>query len=57
MEIDWSALDGPLGVALIVVVIWVGLKLMKHLLVAVIVIALLAAVFTGAGLVDLPFVN
>lgn len=57
MEIDWSALDSALGVALIVIVIWVGLKLMKHLLVAVIVIALLAVVFSGAGLVHLPFLN
>ena len=57
MEFDWSALDGMLGVALVLVVIWAAFKLMKRLLLAFIMVAVLAAVFTGAHLSDLPFVN
>ena len=57
MEFNWSALDGMLGIALVLVVIWAAFKLMKRLLLAFILIVVLAAVFTSAHLSDPPFVH
>lgn len=52
MDIDWSALDGLLGVALIVVIVWAALKLVKRLIVGLLIVALIAVVFFGAHFRD-----
>ncbi len=47
MNIDWSAWDGGLGILLVIVVIWAGLKLMKRLILALIALVLIGTVFFG----------
>ncbi len=47
MVINWSAIDGVLGVILVVVVIWAALKLMKRLLIALLAIFAIGSVFFG----------
>lgn len=55
MDINWSAFDGLLGIALIVVVIWVALKLVKRIIIGLIAVVLLAALFFGMHFGELPF--
>jgi multidrug efflux pump subunit AcrB len=47
MEINWSALDGVLGVVLVIVVIWAALKLVKRLVIALVAIFAIGTVFFG----------
>ncbi|MBC7767165.1 MAG: hypothetical protein H7124_00070 [Phycisphaerales bacterium] len=47
MEINWSAFDGILGIVLIIILIWVGLKLMTRLLIGVIAVVVIGVVFFG----------
>lgn len=55
MDINWSAFDGFLGIALVIVLIWAGLRLMSRLVVAVVVVLVLAAVFFGVHFEDFGF--
>ena len=53
MEVDWSALDGAIGVAVIIIVIWVGLKLMKRLIVGVLLLLVIGVLFFGMHFGDI----
>jgi hypothetical protein len=52
MELNWSMLDGVLGVALVIVIIWAALKLVTRLVVGAIIIAVIAVAFFGLHLSD-----
>lgn len=47
MEINWSAFDGILGVVLVIILIWVGLKLMARLVIGVIAVVIIGVLFFG----------
>ena len=47
MDINWGAFDGVLGIALVVIVIWAALKLVKRLVIAIIVVVLIGVTFFG----------
>ena len=47
MDINWGAFDGILGIALVVIVIWAALKLVKRIVIAIIVVVLIGATFFG----------
>jgi hypothetical protein len=55
MDINWSALDGVLGVALVVVIIWAALNLMKRIVLALIVLVIIAVAFFGVHFGDFGF--
>lgn len=55
MDINWSAFDGLLGVVLLIVVIWVALKLVKRIIIGLVAVVLLAALFVGLHVSELPF--
>lgn len=47
MDINWSVFDGLLGILILGVIVWAAFKLVKRIVVALIVVALIAAVFFG----------
>jgi hypothetical protein len=57
MEINWSVLDGVLGVALLIVIIWVALKLVTRIVIGGIIVLLIVAFFFARhmGFIDLGF--
>ena len=52
MDINWSAFDGILAVALVIVVVWAALKLVTRLILGVVIVAIIAVVFFGLHLND-----
>jgi hypothetical protein len=57
MEINWSALDGVLGVALVILVIWVALKVVTRIVIGGILALLILAFFFARhlGYLDIGF--
>ncbi len=47
MDINWSMLDGALGVVLLIVVVWAALKLVTRLVLALVLIVLVAILFVA----------
>jgi hypothetical protein len=52
-RLDLSAYDGVLGVLLLVVIVWAGLKLAARFMMALVVIVLIGVGFFGLHLDDL----
>lgn len=57
MEINWSALDGVLGLILLIVIIWVALKVVTRIVLGGIIILAILALFFGRhmGFINLGF--
>jgi hypothetical protein len=57
MEINWTALDGVLGVALVILIIWVALKVVTRILLGGILVVLILAFFFARhlGYIDIGF--
>ena len=57
MEINWSALDGVLGIALLIVIIWIALKVVTRIVIGGIVVLLIVAFFFARhlGYIDIGF--
>jgi len=57
MDINWTALDGVLGVALVILVIWIALKVVTRILVGGIILVLIVAFFFARhlGYIDIGF--
>lgn len=52
MDLNWSALDGILGVALVIVIIWAALKMVTRLVLGLIIVVVIAVAFFGLHLGD-----
>jgi hypothetical protein len=52
MDVNWSALDGVLGLLLVIVLIWVGLKFVARLALAVLAVLVIGALFFGLHVGD-----
>jgi hypothetical protein len=55
MDLNWSTLDGVLGVILVIVIIWAALKLVTRLVVGAIIVVVLALAFFGLHLNEFNF--
>lgn len=57
MEINWSALDGVLGIALLILIIWIALKVVTRIVVGGIFVLLILAFFFARhlGYIDIGF--
>jgi hypothetical protein len=52
MDLNFSALDGVLGVALVIVVVWAALKLVTRVVLGAIIVVVIAVAFFGLHLSD-----
>jgi hypothetical protein len=52
MDFNFSALDGMLAVALVIVVVWVALKLVTRLILGIVIVVIIAVAFFGLHLSD-----
>ena len=52
MDLNLSAFDGLLAVALVIVIVWVALKLVTRLILGVVIVAVIAVAFFGLHLED-----
>ena len=55
MQINWSAVDGVLGLILLIVIVWVALRLVKRIVIGLILAVLILAVFFARQLGYLDF--